>query len=119
LQNFFATDPNAFCPQPTSQRSQLPNSAISLATAVSNTTCQRHRTNKLSSLGISVSRGYEYEVENVFLTSVNVPHARRNNQAGFLDFRYRPHPRASLNFGGRAEANANFGTRVVPAPEPR
>jgi vitamin B12 transporter len=61
-----------------------------------------------------VTAGYEYEVENAFLTSINVPHARRNNQAGFLDFRYRPHPRASLNFGGRAEANANFGTRVVP-----
>ena len=39
---------------------------------------------------------------------------RRNNQAGFLDFRYSPHPRASLNFGARAEANGNFGTRVVP-----
>src|SRR5205823_13215885 len=43
-----------------------------------------------------------------------ISHARRNNQAGFLDFRYRPHRRVSLNFGGRAEANANFGTRVVP-----
>jgi vitamin B12 transporter len=43
-----------------------------------------------------------------------VNHARRNNQAGFLDFRYRPLRRVSLNFGGRAEANANFGTRVVP-----
>ena len=61
-----------------------------------------------------VTAGYQYEVENVFLTSIDVPHARRNNQAGFLDFRYRPHPRASLNFGGRAEDNANFGTRVVP-----
>jgi vitamin B12 transporter len=39
---------------------------------------------------------------------------RRNNQAGFLDVRYSPHPRASLNFGVRAEANGNFGTRVVP-----
>jgi len=66
----------------------------------------------LSSLGVSA--GYQYEVENAFLTFINVPHARRNNQAGFLDFRYRPHRRVSLNFGGRAEANANFGTRVVP-----
>jgi vitamin B12 transporter len=62
----------------------------------------------------SATGGYEYEVENAFLTSIDVPHARRNNQAGFLDFRYRPHPRASLNFGARAEANGNFGTRVVP-----
>lgn len=66
----------------------------------------------LSNFGVTA--GYEYEVENAFLTSINVPHARRNNQGGFLDFRYRPHPRVSLNFGGRAEANANFGTRVVP-----
>jgi vitamin B12 transporter len=58
--------------------------------------------------------GYEYEVENAFLSTVNVNHARRNNQAGFLDFRYRPLRRVSLNFGGRAEANTNFGTRVVP-----
>src|SRR5207245_5605226 len=42
------------------------------------------------------------------------PHLRRNNQGGFLDFRYSPHPRATLSFGGRAEANAIFGTRVVP-----
>jgi vitamin B12 transporter len=58
--------------------------------------------------------GYQYEVENALLTSIDVPHARRNNQAGYLDFRYRPLRRAVLNFGGRAEANANFGTRVVP-----
>src|SRR5207245_9558959 len=66
----------------------------------------------LSNFG--VTPGYQYEVENAFLSSINVSHARRNNQAGFLDFRYRPHLRVSLNFGGRAEANANFGTHVVP-----
>jgi vitamin B12 transporter len=53
-------------------------------------------------------------VENAFLTSANVNHARRNKQGGFLDFRYRPIRRVALNFGGRAEANNNFGTRVVP-----
>ena len=63
---------------------------------------------------LAATAGYEYEVENAFLTSIDVPHARRNNQAGYLDFRYRPIRRISLNFGGRAEANANFGTRVVP-----
>jgi vitamin B12 transporter len=62
----------------------------------------------------SATGGYEYEVENAILTSINVPHARRNNQAGFLDFRYRPQRRLALNFGGRAEANGFFGTRVVP-----
>jgi vitamin B12 transporter len=66
----------------------------------------------LSNFG--VTGGYQYEVENANLTSIDVPHARRNNQGGFLDFRYRPHSRASLNFGGRAEANGYFGTRVVP-----
>jgi vitamin B12 transporter len=62
----------------------------------------------------AVTAGYQYEVENAFLTSIDVPHARRNNQAGYLDFRYRPHRRISLNFGGRAEDNGYFGTRVVP-----
>lgn len=58
--------------------------------------------------------GYQYEVENGYVSSLNLSHARRNNQGGFLDFHYLPHPRVSLNFGLRAEANANFGTRVVP-----
>jgi vitamin B12 transporter len=115
LQSFFATDPNAFCPQtnPT---------AVSTAEFCDFTGESRFQYNRanltaqtsylISNFGVTA--GYEYEVENAFLTSINVPHARRNNQAGFLDFRYRPHARASLNFGGRAEANANFGTRVVP-----
>jgi vitamin B12 transporter len=115
VQSFFATDPNAFCPQtnpaavattefcdfPGNSRFQYNRANVSAQTSY-----------LLSNFGVTA--GYEYEVENAFLTSINVPHARRNNQAGFLDFRYRPHPRASLNFGGRAEANANFGTRVVP-----
>lgn len=58
--------------------------------------------------------GYQYEVENGYVSALNLSHSRRNNQGGFLDFRYLPHPRISLNFGLRAEANANFGTRVVP-----
>jgi vitamin B12 transporter len=58
--------------------------------------------------------GYQYEVENGYVSALHLTHSRRNNQGGFLDFRYLPHPRVSLNFGLRAEANANFGTRVVP-----
>ena len=58
--------------------------------------------------------GYQYEVENGYVSALNLSHARRNNQGGFLDFRYLPLPRISFNFGLRAEANANFGTRVVP-----
>jgi vitamin B12 transporter len=115
LQSFFATDPNAFCPQ---------TNPAAVATAefcdfTGESRFQYNRANGtaqtsylLSNFGVTA--GYEYEVENAFLTSINVPHARRNNQAGFLDFRYRPHRRLSLDFGGRAEANANFGTRVVP-----
>src|SRR5213079_34769 len=41
-------------------------------------------------------------------------HAHRNNQGGFLDARWSPVSRLTLSAGGRAEANASFGTRVVP-----
>jgi vitamin B12 transporter len=115
VQSFFATDPNAFCPQ---------TNPAAVATAdfcdfTGESRFQYNRANGaaqtsylLSNFGVTA--GYAYEVENAFLTSINVPHARRNNQAGFLDFRYRPNRRLSLDFGGRAEANADFGTRVVP-----
>ena len=43
-----------------------------------------------------------------------VTHARRNNQAGFLDVRWQPIARLTLSAGARAEDNAYFGTRVVP-----
>ncbi|MGB6459862.1 MAG: TonB-dependent receptor [Candidatus Acidiferrum sp.] len=115
LQSFYATDPNAFCPQ---------TNPAAVATAefcdftgsslfdYNRANVSAQSTYALSNFGLTA--GYEYEVENAFLTSIDVPHARRNNQAGFLDFRYRPHRRVSLNFGGRAEDNAYFGTRVVP-----
>jgi vitamin B12 transporter len=71
--------------------------------------------------GFGATAGYEYEVENGFLsTAANgglsqaVIHARRNNQAGFLDLRWQPIARLTLNAGARAEDNADFGTRVVP-----
>ena len=115
VQSFFATDPNAFCPQ--TNPAAVPT--LEFCDFPGNSHFQYNRANVstqtsylLSNFGVTA--GYEYEVENAFLTSINVPHARRNNQAGFLDFRYRPHPRASLNFGARAEANSYFGTRVVP-----
>jgi vitamin B12 transporter len=114
-QSFFATDPNAFCPQTnptavaTAEFCDFPGNSF-LQYNRANVTAQSSYV--LSNL--AATAGYEYEVENAFLTSIDVPHARRNNQAGYLDFRYRPHPRASLNFGARAEANAYFGTRVVP-----
>jgi vitamin B12 transporter len=63
--------------------------------------------------GFAMTAGYEYEVENGYLSSVGM-HARRNNQAGFLDLRWQPIARLTLNAGARAEDNADFGTRVVP-----
>jgi outer membrane cobalamin receptor len=63
---------------------------------------------------ISLTAGYQYEVENAFLSALNGAHARRNNQGGFLDARWTPFSRVSLSAGLRAEANQNFGTRVVP-----
>ena len=58
--------------------------------------------------------GYQYEVENGGIKFVSPGHLRRNNQAGYLDFRYAPISRLTLDFGGRVEANDSFGTRVVP-----
>jgi len=115
IQSFFATDPNAFCPQ---------TNPGAVATAefcdfTGNSSFQYNRADVSAQSSYLLSNfaataGYQYEVENAFLTSIDVPHARRNNQGGYLDFRYRPHPRASLNAGLRAEDNGYFGTRVVP-----
>jgi len=62
----------------------------------------------------AAAAGYEYEVENGFPSTLGGIHARRNNQAGFLDARWLPIPRLTLSAGVRAEANTTFGTRVVP-----
>jgi vitamin B12 transporter len=62
----------------------------------------------------AVAAGYQYEVENANPNNLSGLHARRNNQAGFLDARWQPLSRLNLSAGARAEANANFGTRVVP-----
>jgi vitamin B12 transporter len=114
-QSFFATDPNAFCPQ--ANPASVPTVEFCDFTGDSRFQYNRANVTAQSSYLLSnfgMTAGYEYEVENAFLSTLNVNHARRNNQAGFLDFRYRLVRRVSLNFGGRAEANANFGTRVVP-----
>ncbi len=71
--------------------------------------------------GFGVTAGYEYEIENGFVSttaqeglSLAKTHARRNNQAGFLDARWQPIVRLTLSAGARAEDNAYFGTRVMP-----
>lgn len=58
-----------------------------------------------------VSLGYDLEVEN---GSANGPHERRDNQGGYLEAHYQFGPRLTAIAGVRAEANASFGTRVVP-----
>ena len=63
--------------------------------------------------GFAITAGYEYEVENAFISFVGL-HARRNNQAGFVELRWQPVARLTLSAGTRAEDNADFGTRVVP-----
>jgi len=115
VQSFFATDPAAFCPQTNPAAIATPE----FCDFTGNSHFQYNRSSLTAQTSyvlanFAATAGYEYEIENALLTSIDVPHARRNNQAGFLDFRYRPHPRAALNFGARAEANQYFGTRVVP-----
>jgi vitamin B12 transporter len=116
IQNFYATDPLAFCPQTNA-------SAVATAEFCDFTDPgSRYRYNRASLNAQSgyllenfgVTAGYQYEVENAEIPFLAEGHVRRNNQAGFLDFRYSPHPRASLNFGARVEANGYFGTRAVP-----
>ena len=114
-QSFYATDPNAFCPQ--ANPASVPTAGFCDFTGDSRFQYNRANLAAQSSYVLSnfgVTAGYQYEVENAAIPSLNVSHVRRNNQGGFLDFHYLPHPRVSLNFGARAEDNANFGTRVVP-----
>jgi vitamin B12 transporter len=61
-----------------------------------------------------ITAGYYYEVEDGFPGALSGEHARRNNQAGYLDARWQPIARLTLNAGARAEDNASFGTSVVP-----
>ena len=71
--------------------------------------------------GFAFTAGYEYEIENGFLSTtadaglgLAETHARRNNQAGFLDSRWEPVARLTLSAGARADDNSYFGTRVLP-----
>ena len=116
IQSFYATDPFAFCPQSNP-------AAVATAEFCDFTDSGSHYQYNRASLNtqssyllenFSATAGYQYEVENASIPFLAQGHVRRNNQAGFLDFRYSPHARAWLNFGARAEANGYFGTRVVP-----
>jgi len=124
VQSFFATDPNAFCPQDSNAPNSVPTAEFCDFTFTSKNRYNRASVNAQSSFllpNFAATGGYQYEVENATLQSLDTtsnlflgPHLRRNNQGGFLDFRYSPHPRATISVGGRAESNAVFGTRVVP-----
>ena len=114
-QSFFATDPFARCPQ--TNPASIPTPEFCDFTGDNRFQYNRANLSTQTSYlhrNFGATAGYQYEVENASIPSLNVGHVRRNNQGGFLDFHYLPHPRVSLDFGGRAEANANFGTRVVP-----
>ena len=115
IQSFYATDPNAFCPQ-------TDPAAIATAEFCDSTFDDRYQYNRANVSAQSTyllrsfnfTGGYQYEVENGSIPFLAAGHVRRNNQGGFLDIRYQPHPRIMVSVGARAEANANFGTRVVP-----
>ena len=115
IQSFFATDPFAFCPQ--SNPSAVPTAEF--CDFMFDNRYQYNRANVAAQAAyllpkLDLTAGYQYEVENASIPSLSVGHVRRNNQGGFFDVHYLPHPRISLNLGARAEDNGNFGTRVVP-----
>ncbi len=117
IQSFYI-GPNSFCPQdPASPNAIATGQFCDFTDPGSRYQYNRAGLNAQSSYlleNFGATAGYQYEVENASIPFLAEGHVRRNNQAGFLDFRYSPHPRASLNFGVRAEANGYFGTRVVP-----
>ena len=114
-QSFYASDPNAFCPQ------SNPN-AVATADFCDYVYDSLYNYNRAGFNGqaayvlqkISLAAGYQYEVENGYIYYLQQGHVRRNNQGGFLDLRYSPVSRLSLDVAVRAEANDYFGTRVVP-----
>jgi vitamin B12 transporter len=114
-QSFYATDPFAFCPQ------SNPN-AVATAEFCDFRFDSRYNYNRagfqLQSTYVArkfaFTVGYQYEVENAYIYSLAQNHVRRNNQGGFLDLRYTPISRLTIDVGARAEGNSNFGTRVVP-----
>ena len=116
IQSFYATDPLVGCPQ-TNPAAVATAEFCDFTDPGSRYQYNRASINAQSSYllpNFAGTGGYQYEVENAYIPFLAAGHVRRNNQGGFLDFRYAPHPRASISFGARAEANGNFGTRVVP-----
>jgi vitamin B12 transporter len=114
-QSFYASDPNAFCPQTSPSAVATPEFCdytfdslyhYNVASFTAQTTYNIRK--------LAATAGYQYTVENASIDFLQQPHVRRNNQAGYLDFRYLPMSRLSFDFGVRAEDNGYYGTRVVP-----
>ncbi len=117
VQSFYATDPSVGCPKDSNAPNSVATAEFCDFTFTARNLYNRASVNAQSSFllpNFAATGGYEYEVENAGLSLLAAPHVRRNNQAGYLDFRYSPHPRVNVSVGARAEANGNFGTRVVP-----
>jgi vitamin B12 transporter len=116
VQSFYATDPFVGCPQ-SNPAAVATGEFCDFTDPGSTSRFNRASLNARTSYMLSkfsATAGYQYEVENADVSFLGIGHLHRNNQGGYLDFRYLPHPRASLDFAVRAEANGNFGTRVVP-----
>ena len=103
VQSFYIQGANSFCPQdPGSPNAVATEQFCDFTDPGSRYRYNRASLNAQSSYlleNFGVTAGYQYEVENAEIPFLAEGHVRRNNQAGFLDFRYSPHPRASLNFG--------------------
>jgi vitamin B12 transporter len=114
-QSFYISGPDSFCPQ----TSPTAVATTQFCDFVFDSRYQYDRASINAQTTYSVQKftataGYQYEVENASIYFLEQPHVRRNNQAGFLDFRYTPLSRLSLDFGFRIEGNDYFGTRAVP-----
>ncbi|MFZ0818645.1 MAG: TonB-dependent receptor [Candidatus Acidiferrales bacterium] len=62
----------------------------------------------------AATAGYTYEIENAFPSALDGLHVQRRNQAGYLDARWQPTKRLTVNAGARADDNSVFGTKVEP-----
>jgi vitamin B12 transporter len=114
IQSFFATDPFAFCPQTNPAAVATPE-FCDFTDPGSRCEYKRASINAQSSYllpNFSGTAGYQYEVENGHIPFLAAGHVRRNNQGGFLDFRYAPHPRFVELWRARG-TNGNFGTRCA------
>jgi vitamin B12 transporter len=114
-QSYYATDPQAFCPQANSASV----ATMEFCDFTYEDVLKYNRTgfdaqSSYIARNFAATAGVQYEVENGEVSYITPGHLRRNNIDGYLDFRYSPISRFTLNAGLRAEDNANFGTRVSP-----